>query len=71
VRYLDAEDLGAGVSVRIEMDETYRAMSGCAGRDVRLGNRMVAAEHDRNQPRIEHLADRSLDRGSRAGGIGG
>ena len=49
VRELDAEDLAPGVRVRVEVDEADRAAAGGDGADVRLGDRVVAAEHDRQQ----------------------
>src|SRR5439155_9241807 len=71
VRDLDAEDLGAGVRVCVEMDETERAVPGGAGADVGLGDRVVAAEYDRDRTRGDHLADRALDRLVRPDGVGG
>ena len=42
-----------------------------AGADVRLGDAVVAAEHDRDRTRLEHLGDGALDRGVAGGGVGG
>ena len=41
------------------------------GADVGLGDRVVAAEHDRHRAGGEHLPDGSLDRLVRARGVGG
>ena len=71
VRDLDAEDLGAGVRVRVEVDEPERAVPGGAGADVGLGDRVVAPEHDRDRTCGDDLADRTLDRLVRPGGVGG
>src|SRR6185503_10306546 len=62
VRELDAEDLAAGVRVRVEVDEADRAPAGGDGANVGLGDRMVAAEHDWQKPRVTDLADELLDR---------
>jgi hypothetical protein len=58
----DAEDLRGCVRVRVEMNETDRpaALRDCA--DVGLGDRVIAAEDDRNHPGLDHLRDRYLDR---------
>ena len=62
VRDLDAPHLRAGVGVRVEVDEPDRAVTLGAGADVGLGDRVVAAEHDRDRAGVEHLADQLLDR---------
>ena len=71
VRDLDAEHGRPGVGVRVEVDERHGPVPLGTGGDVGLGDRVVAAEHDRDQPRVEHLTDCLLDRGVRAHGIGG
>ena len=71
MRDLDSEDLLARVGVRVEVDEADRAMLRRAGSDVRLRDRVVAAEDDRDRTRCEHLSDRRLDRLVRASGVGG
>ena len=43
---------------------------GRAGTHVGLSDRVIAAEHDRDRPRGEHLGDRPLDRLVRAQWIG-
>ena len=70
VRDLDAEDLRAGVGVRVEVDEPDRLTAGRARADVRLRNRVVTAEDDRDRAGLDHLADGALDCLVRAGGIG-
>ena len=59
-----------GVGVGVEVDEPNRAMAPGDGADVRLRDRVVAAEDDRHRARRDHLADRPLDRGVRARGVG-
>ena len=44
VRELDAEDLGAGVGVGIEVHQAHGPVRGGAGAHVRLGDRVVPAE---------------------------
>ena len=63
VRELDPEDLLARVRVRVEVDEANGTVAARAGTDVRLRDRMVAAEDDRKQPGVQHLTDGRLDRG--------
>ena len=70
VRDLDAEDLRAGVGMGVEVDESQRSVSRGAGADVGLGDRVVAAEHDRDRAGGDDLPDRSLDRLVRPGSIG-
>ena len=70
MRDLDAEHLGPGVRVGVEMDETERAVLPGAGANVRLRDRVVAAEHDRNRARGDDLADRPLDRFVCSCGVG-
>jgi hypothetical protein len=71
VRGLDAEDLGAGVSVGVEMDEAERAVARGAGADIGLGDRVVAAEDDRDRARVDDLADELLDARRDASGAAG
>ena len=70
VRVLDAEDLGAGVGVRVEVDEPDGAVRRRARADVRLRDRVVAAEHDRHGAGRDRLADGALDRRVRPHRIG-
>jgi hypothetical protein len=68
VRALDAEDLRAGVGVRVEMGEPDRAVRRRDGAHVRLGDRVVAAEHDRHRARLDGVAHERLqgvERGER------
>ena len=60
---LEAEDLAAGVGVRVEVDQA-RPGRACAASavDARLGDRVVAAEGDRHDARLGDLADEPLDR---------
>ena len=58
---LDAVDLTAGVGVRVEVDEAYGAVLCGAGTDVGLGDRVVAAQDDRDCARGDDLADHALD----------
>jgi hypothetical protein len=67
---LDAEDLGARVGVRVEVDEADRAVRLRAGADVRLRDGVVAAEHDRHDARCDRVADRVLDRRMRLDRVG-
>ena len=69
VRDLDTEDLGARIRMGVEMDEAERAVSLGAGPDIRLGDRVVTAEHDRDRARPDDLADRAFDRLMRRGRI--
>ena len=71
VRDLDAEDLGSGVRVRVEVDEPDGAVSNCDGAHVRLRDRVVAAEDDGNRAGAHDLPDRALDLRMRRLGIGG
>src|SRR5205085_4248479 len=66
-----AEDLGAGIRVRVEVDEPERAVPPGTGANVGLGDRVVAAENDRDRSRGDDLADRALDRLVRSGGVSG
>jgi hypothetical protein len=68
---LDAEDFPGSVRVGIEMDEPNRPIRFAAGADVRLRDRVVASEDDRQRARGEHLSDGLLDRRVRAGRVGG
>src|SRR5215207_6899751 len=71
VRALDAEDLGARVGVGVEVHHADGPMRCRDGPDGGLGDRVVAAEHDGDCARGQHLADGRLDRGVRALGVGG
>ena len=70
VRARHAEDLGARVGVRVEVDQPDRAVLGGDGADVRLGDRVVAAEDHRDRSGGEHLGDRALDRRVARDGVG-
>ena len=61
VRELDAEDLGARVRMRVEVDEADRAARR-AGADIRLGDRVVAPEDDGQDAHGDDLGDGLLDR---------
>jgi hypothetical protein len=65
VRKLDSEHLCGRVGVRVEVDESDRAVDRGAGPDVRFRDRMVASEHDRQSARRQHLPNRPFDRGVR------
>jgi hypothetical protein len=69
VRELDAEDLGSGVGVRVEVDQAHGSVCGGAGAHVRLGDGMVPADDHRDSARREHLCDGRLYRGVGADGI--
>ena len=56
MRDLYPEDLAAGVGVRVEVDQAEGSVSGRAGAHVRLGDRVVAAEDDRDRPGRDDLA---------------
>ena len=62
MRDLDAEHLTARVGVRVEMHETEGTVTRRAGADVRLRDRVIASEDDRNQAGVENVADGRLDR---------
>ena len=68
---LGAEDLGAGVGVRVEVHEAHGTVRPDAGAHVRLGDRMVPTQDHRDGARGEHLPYRLLDGGVRADGIRG
>ena len=57
VRALDAEDLGAGVGVRVEVQEAQRPAAARDRAQRRLGDRVVAAEDDRDRARVGDLPD--------------
>ena len=71
VRDLDAEDLRARVRVRVEVDEADGSVSSGHGADVRLRDRVVAAEDDGNRAGVHDLPDRALDLRVRRLGVGG
>ena len=60
---LDAEDLGAGVGVRVEVHEAYGTVRGGAGARVRLGDRVVPTEDNRERACGEHLPHRLFNGG--------
>ena len=62
VRDLDAEDLLARIGMGVEVDESDRAVNRHDRLHVRLGDRMITAEHDRNRTRSDDLPDDALDR---------
>ena len=70
VRERHAERLARGVRVGVEVDEADRAVDLGAGADVRLGDRVVAAEDDRDRAGGEDLRHRVLDRDVRADRVG-
>jgi DNA-binding Lrp family transcriptional regulator len=53
VRETDAEALLGGVGVGVEVHETDRTVGSRTGADVGLGDRVVAAEDDRNRARLK------------------
>ena len=70
VRALDAEHLRAGVGVRVEVQQAD-GPAPCGDRaHVRLGDRVVAAEDDRDRARVDDLPDHALDRRMRGGCVG-
>src|SRR5215210_2647864 len=69
VREFDAEDLGARVGVRVEVNQAYGSVRGGAGAHVRLGDGVVPAEDHRDRARPEHLCDGRLYGGVGADGI--
>ena len=62
MRDLDAEDLLARIRMGVEVDESDRAVNRGDRLHVRLGDRVVAAEHDRDRARSDDLPDDALDR---------
>ena len=62
MRDLDAEHLAARVCVGVEVNETEGTVTRRAGADVRLRDRVIASEDDRNQAGVENVADGRLDR---------
>ena len=71
MRDLDAEDLLPRIRVGVEVDERDRPVNRGDRLDVRLGNRVVPTEDDRNCSCRDDLADDSLDRGMVACRVGG
>jgi hypothetical protein len=63
VRELDTEDLRARVGVRVEMDEPNGTRDRGARPHVRLRDRVVAAEHHRQNVCCQHFPHCALDRG--------
>ena len=70
MRALDAEHLEARVRVRVEVQKTDRTTTRGNRPDVRLGDRVVAAEHGEHAG-VDDLADELLDRLVRSRGIRG
>ena len=66
-----AEDLAAGVGVRIEVHETNGAVLPDAGTHVGLGDGMVAAQDHRDGAGGQHLFHHLPYGGVRTDGIGG
>ena len=64
VRALDAGEVGRGIGVRVEVDDADRAGTVVVGdrRHVRVGDRVVAAEHDRDGSGRADLRDPPADR---------
>ena len=60
---LNAEDLRSGVGVGVEVDESDRPARCGDGTDIGLGDRVVAAEHDRDRAGRDDLPHRVGDRG--------
>ena len=70
MRALDTEHLAPRVGVGIEMNEPDRPATGRDRVDARLGDRVVAAESQRERTRIRDLSDQQLDGSMRRVGIG-
>jgi hypothetical protein len=70
VRQFDAEDLGAGVGVGVEVHEAQRSVDSGAGARVCLGDRVVATEDHGERARGQDLPHGFLDGGVGAGGVG-
>ena len=71
VGQLPAVQLGRGVRMRVEVDEPDRLPEMARARAyVGLGDRVVAAEHDRQRAGGEHFGDRVLDGSVGANWIG-
>ncbi len=62
VRQRRAEHRLAGVGVRVEVDQADRPAAAGDRADVGLGDRVIAAEHDRQRARVDDLAHQGLDR---------
>ena len=73
VRQLDAPQDGGRVGVGVEVDDPDVAVAEVVGHGghVRMRQRVVAAEDDRDDARREDLVDALLDRGVAAGEVGG
>ena len=61
VGVLHAEDLGAGVRVRVEVDEADGTVARGDSAHVRLRDRVVASQNDGDRARGDGLSDRALD----------
>jgi hypothetical protein len=68
---LDAEHLEARVRVGVEVQKTNGAVTRGDCANVRLGDRVVSAEHDGQNSGVDDLADEPLDRLVRSLRIGG
>jgi len=71
VRALDAEHLAARVGVRVEVDQADRTAASRDRRRAGLGDRVVAAERDRDGAGSDDLADQIRDRSVRMRRVGG
>jgi hypothetical protein len=71
VRALDAEHLAARVGVRVEVDQPERPAARRDRRGAGLGDRMVAAERQRDDACVDDLADQPRDRRVRMRRVGG
>ena len=70
VGVLHAEDLGACVRVRVEVDEADGTVARRDSAHVRLRDRVVASQNDGDRARGDGLPDRALDLRVRPHGIG-
>ena len=57
-----AEDLLAGVGVRVEVDERNGTVHGRDAPNVRLGDGVIAAEHEGDRAGTRDLRDERFDR---------
>ena len=68
---LHPEDRGAGVGVAVEVDEPHRSVPQRTGTHVGLADRVIPAQHDRDGPGGDHLADGLGDCPVRSAGVAG
>ena len=54
----------------VEVDQPERAVALGTGADIRLGDRMVPAEYERDRPGVDHVPDDALDRRVRGDRVG-